>query len=100
MDFKYFKCDVENINENDIKRQFKKLAKKYHPDCNSDEETQQINSRKMQEINEEHKEILVLLKYNILNKPRENPYNDYVSPKSKSKTVIKDAINLRFKILN
>jgi hypothetical protein len=59
-EFKYFK---NAKTQQDATKRYRELAKKYHPDLAvSDEERICFNSI-MQEINAEHQEVLVLLKY-------------------------------------
>ena len=67
MDLKYFKGLKK---ETTISKRYRELAKQYHPDkAVNDTEREQFHSI-MQEINAEHKEVLVLLKYNALDKPK------------------------------
>jgi len=60
MELKYF----EGVKtEKTITKRYRELAKKFHPDnANSDDEINQFTDI-MKEVNAEHQEVLVLLKY-------------------------------------
>jgi hypothetical protein len=104
-ELKYFKgCKTENS----VTKRFRELAKKYHPDNNPDlansaSELEELN-RMMQEINEEHHEVLILLKYKALEKAeskqkvkKEAQSDVETAPKPARnivKSVLQDAISL------
>ena len=86
MEFHYFN-GVEN--ESDIKKQYKKLAKQYHPDKAKNDTEKDRFHKVMQDINKEHQEILTLLKYDAL-KPKEVKE----TTKNKQKSIIKETTSL------
>ena len=85
MKFQYF---TNTDSEADVRHKYKKLAKKYHPDKAKDDADREHFHKIMQEINAEHQEILVLLKYEALRPNREK------NKDTKPKNAIKDTINL------
>jgi hypothetical protein len=71
-ELKYFKGVKK---ESTINKRYRELAMKYHPDKAKSEADRKRFHTMMQEINEEHKEVLVLLKYKALEqtKPTKTP---------------------------
>jgi hypothetical protein len=75
MDLKYFKGLKKEAT---ISKRYRELAKMYHPDrATNDAEREQFHII-MQEINAEHKEVLVLLKYRALEKTKPEKETEYV----------------------
>jgi len=57
----------KNASQEDIKKQFRSLSKKYHPDVHTSEEDKKKNEDKFKEINEA---------YEILNDPQKRAAYD------------------------
>jgi curved DNA-binding protein CbpA len=67
MELKYFK----NLKkEATISKRYRELAKMYHPDKAVNDAEREDFHKIMQEINSEHQEVLVLLKYRAFEKPK------------------------------
>ena len=74
MELKYFKGLKK---EQSVAKRYRELAKIYHPDkAVNDAEREHFNEI-MKDINAEHKEVLVLLKYNALEKTKIEIKNEY-----------------------
>ena len=67
MELKYFKGLKKELS---ISKRYRELAKQYHPDKAVNDTEKELFHIIMQEINAEHQEVLVLLKYDALSKPK------------------------------
>ena len=67
MELKYFKGLKR---EKSITKRYRELAKIYHPDMSVNSEEKELFTSIMQEINSEHREVLVLLKYDALSRDK------------------------------
>ena len=92
MEFEYF----ENTDsEASVHKEYKKLAKKYHPDKAKSEDEKENFHTIMQDINREYQDILVLIKYQALNSNRKSKNNKNLSGnKNIVQETIKETINL------
>jgi hypothetical protein len=75
MDLKYFKGLKKEAT---ISKRYRELAKKYHPDKATNDAGREQFHIIMQEINAEHKEVLVLLKYRALEKTKPEKETKYI----------------------
>ena len=92
MEFKYF-TDIDT--ESDVHKQYRKLAKKYHPDkAKNDEEREQFHLI-MTEIGKEHSDLLVLINYNRLQPLRESNRD---TKKANKKSFVKEGVKETIKL--
>jgi regulator of sigma D len=89
---KYFhNCKIEKES---IDKRYRSLAKKYHPDkAKGDAEYERLTMI-MRDINEEHKEMLVLLKYKSLNTDCEEEIIEEIPQKRSIGERLQETFNL------
>jgi hypothetical protein len=74
-DLKYFKGLKKEAT---ISKRYRELAKLYHPDKATNDTEQERFHSIMHEINAEHQEVLILLKYSALEKQKFEKHIEYV----------------------
>ena len=92
MELKYFKGLKKELS---ISKRYRELAKQYHPDKAVNDTEKELFHIIMQEINAEHQEVLVLLKYNALsNNKNTQTLKDNIAPEQNEKqNIIKNIVS-------